>query len=390
MLLAIFVFLLVADIGVGSSVDPPELVASEKGISNCLNILNAAVVCSLETKQQSCCAVVEKLDYHGCFCDAIFENLLALDKDLDKLRNDFLPICIPEESHFQNISKCPPTIFLEIQQECQDSKLIEKRLTSIKRFGDALKELQFKHLDTFEDYVPYFSDIVHEDVNAIITYVGKYSGFQGFLEYMLLSLPVVTKNLMYTAFELFQGWKLFQDGSFGAQVQLEWRFLNESITLWSRELTQFKFDTCDHKIIELTIRGDMNFGEVLKPGIEKGQWSVENGLCPTIMEHCSDQSLNVSEFRDMESCVAFQKALPTLADCDPSGFWSGMGNTTFCKWKHSFMVPFRPHHHCPHTGTGHISDDHGEFQCVQEDCDRSTSIFEKVKDELSISPDPKS
>ena len=63
----------------------PTNVASEKGVTNCLNALNAASICSLgPTKQQSCCAAVEKLDYHGCFCDAIFDNLIIYEESMEK------------------------------------------------------------------------------------------------------------------------------------------------------------------------------------------------------------------------------------------------------------------------------------------------------------------
>ena len=88
--------------------------------------------------------------------------------------------------------------------------------------------------------------------------------------------------------------------------------------------------------------------------------------------------------------MTFQRALPMGQNCDgdESGFLKGNGNSTFCKAKHAFMIPFRPYHHCPHTGRGYLADDHGKFQCTPADCSASTSVFKEVERKMSIPVDP--
>ena len=370
---------------------PSEIVASEKDVTNCMNALNAAAVCSLgPTQQPSCCAAIENLDYYGCFCEAIFENLLIFEDDLINLRDDILPICIPEESTFRNISQCPSRTLLHIQQECHANNLIGRRLASIRKLGETLDKIEDLKLTTYEEFLPYFSDIFHEDMALYVSTLGVFSGIESALEYFVLSLRTFTNDLWYRSFSLLQDWKLFEDGSLGVQTETEWVLFKESTTRWSRDSNLFEFGDCDDKILKMTMITGVNYSELLSSSIQKGQpWSVENHVCPSIMEHCSDPSLNVSEFKDLDSCITFQRSLPTFGNCngDVSGYFSALGNSLICKWKHSFLVPFRPHHHCPHTGTGNLADDKGKFLCVQEDCSLPISVFDDVKDKLSIVPD---
>jgi len=364
-----------------------DIVASEQGVSTCLNLLTTAAVCSLGSSQgQACCAAVEILDYHGCFCDSIFNIIVTLDNEFKNLRENLLPICMPAETHFQRISQCPSTTFLSLQQKCHDDHILERRLSSVKALSDAIALIRYKKLASSEEYISLLSDIVHENITATLSQVGVYTGIESFVEYVLLSSPVINNNLMEQTFSYSYGWHLSEDGNIAFQTENQWTFFGSKIR-WISALHKTEFSDCDDKILGFTEALDSSLSRIMLPKmIEKAQpWSVENFMCPSIIEHCSDPSLNVSEFEDTEACVAFQRSLPNK-QCD-SIHQSMEGNTVACKLRHAFMVQFRPNHHCPHTGTGNLPDDRGKFVCVPDDCSKSTELLDALEKNTKVTSD---
>ena len=364
-----------------------NIVASEQGLADCLNLLTTAAVCSLGAPQQhSCCAAVENLDYHGCFCDSIFDIIIIMNDDLKNLREDLLPICIPEESHFRRISQCPPTTFLSVQRKCNDDRILQKRLNSLNTFNDVLEQIRATKLDTFEEYMSLFSDVFTEDSKLIVSPAGIYSGIEAIVEYSILSSPIINDGLVDITFAYYYDWHVSEDGNVSFLTEAKYFFFGSTTRLISLK-TKLVFPECGDKVLDLILLIDPTLSRIIPQGMVKGQpWSAENSTCPKITKYCSDPLLNVSEFKDAEACVTFQNSLP-VQQCDGT-HQSMLGNSTLCKFRHAYLVQWRPDHHCPHTGAGHFPDDKGNFVCVPQECSLSSTVFDDVDKELEVASDP--
>lgn len=87
-------------------------------------------------------------------------------------------------------------------------------------------------------------------------------------------------------------------------------------------------------------------------------WGIEN-ICNYHEQYCTG---SYKQFANFAECKRFMQALPRVSPACGNGLIMS-GNSTTCRFKHSFMVPLAPQNHCFHIGYGDMPDSNGKFKC---------------------------
>jgi hypothetical protein len=96
---------------------------------------------------------------------------------------------------------------------------------------------------------------------------------------------------------------------------------------------------------------------------EKSHTWAHEDVCNYHDEYCTGSN---QQFVDHAECMRFMNALPTVsAACGVPEALSG--NSSACRFKHHYMIPFAPELHCFHIGYG-LPDAHGEIKCSEAEC----------------------
>lgn len=96
-------------------------------------------------------------------------------------------------------------------------------------------------------------------------------------------------------------------------------------------------------------------------------------ICMRHDRHCNTPQTR--QFQDVFACMKYYESIP-FATCGKEVF---NGNNALCRFKHSFMVKFRPNEHCPHIGRN-------SEPCTDADCDGDFRACTDKPGEVAYTP----
>ena len=335
-------------------------------IGRCWDAANTAAICAFGQQTQSCCAAIARMDALGCFCDSVFYAMLKLDNNLLNLRINLLDDCVPLPAQYNRTVGCD-ALQADMDNPCTSppyNRTIKsiaggERMAAIQELSD----LFTKYEDNFQYDSAYadFARVLDADAELHIYGVGSYTGLESFVEYLTVALPDSNGGLWGTKNRYAYDWTL-DNHTIGVRLKSHNTFYGGAVNRTLEWINEYTFRPCSDLIVELRVRPEAEFADLLAGGLDRPEHSVE-AYCRTILEYCVDPA--VREFSSLDDCVTFHSSLPRY-ECGAAHRLEG--NATSCKMRHAYMIPLRPLHHCPHSGKGDVSDDQGKFVCTPQDC----------------------
>lgn len=210
-------------------------------------------------------------------------------------------------------------------------------------------------------------DAADEGVRVVVPAAGVYTGIEDVIEYISLVVGVVndgyayyynssSSNLQYFAGNASLSFDVAQKAKFYCSTLPSETDAGECQTeeLDSLSLHHVSFKPCTALIKQYVIAYD----DVQNYMATKGARAAT--VCARHSKHCTGEN---RQFADFMGCMEFMESIPFVT-CAAQVF---NGDNMVCRFKHSFMVQFRPDTHCPHLGRTNTkctdADCGGDFSC---------------------------
>ena len=214
-----------------------------------------------------------------------------------------------------------------------------------------LKEAQ--SFEEFEAGMQEIWDVEDKDIQVIIPAAGTYTGIEQVIEYISLVVGSLNNGFAYYYDSVISnlGEYFPTNSSYAFQVAQKSQFyctvlpsandsgICETGAIDSLALHHVTWKPCTALIKQYVIAYDDQQNYLAT----KGASPVT--VCTRHERYCADDENN-KQFDSFLDCMNFMESIPSVS-CGAEIF---NGDNMLCRFKHSFMAPFRPNVHCPHLG----------------------------------------
>jgi len=262
-----------------------------------------------------------------------------------------------------------------------------------------IKYSNLKEAKSFEEFnagMRELWDIDDPYIKIIVPVAGKYAGIESIVEYIALVVGSLNHGFAYYYDATISKLLYFPtNSSYAFEVNQKSQFYCtelpsassagncETGEIASLAYHHITFKPCTPLISQYVVAYDQLQNYLAVKG------SSPEIVCARHERWCTGDNKQYDDFFD---CMEFMESIPS-ASCGEAF----NGDNAVCRFKHSFLIPFRPEIHCPHVSreTNKCSDDdcNGDFMCdgkpgeirysenLHEKCDACRSPkFLKLKD----------
>ena len=257
-------------------------------------------------------------------------------------------------------------------------QLTQARQITLARYSN------LKEASTFEEYdqgMRALWDIQDENIKVIVPAAGTYVGIENVIEYIALVVGVANEGYAYYYDSNLSNFQYFpNNSSFAFQVDQKSKFfcqlksagadpadtICETDETDSLSLHHVSFKPCTALLKQYVVAYD----DVQNYLATKGARAAT--VCARHNQYCLGEN---KQFYDFMDCMEYMESIP-FTTCGQEVF---NGDNMLCRFKHSFMVRFRPEKHCAHIGPDSIP-------CTDEDCDGDFRACEATPGDLTYTP----
>lgn len=229
-----------------------------------------------------------------------------------------------------------------------------KRQLVIRRYA-SLKEAT--NFDQYEGGMRALWDTADSNIKVSVPIAGTYTGIEQIIEYISLVVGVVNDGLVFFSDAAVSNFKYFPtNSSYAFDVDQKVSFYCtdkdtcQTPKYPSKSLQHISFKPCSTLIKQVVVTYDEFTSYLATKGVRAAS------VCGRHEKYCTTPA--TKQFKDFLECMQFMESIPSVT-CGSEFF---NGENLVCRWKHSFMMKFRPEVHCSHVGKD-------SPPCDDESCD---------------------
>jgi len=369
---------------------------AQTNTNTCLQLLgnlNANCPQSTLIPNLQCCLAVSSFNKAGCFCNPTMSTLAGAS-NINLINNVVRPTCA--------LLAVNPLWWIPIAVNKASWKKVDCATFSGKTYNGGVCALNDMELDNARigssigistaiqsvivgtangqcfDYNAFLNSLsVFLDPVPTVTVgygIGSYTDLNSAVEYLALASPAVNKDFWrfvtispdpaQVLFVVPGGSTVILGATGGGQW---WRACNQGAQGYMEQ--NIMFEGCNTVIKNYNVPGTSsvtgqptnlaNFVNKFYLAAQNTKtWGVEN-ICRYHDQYCTGTN---KQFVSFSECMRFMGTLPAVSPTCGNGLILS-GNSTTCRFKHSFMIPLEPSAHCFHIGYGNRPDAHGKFKC---------------------------
>ena len=369
--------------------------ANASNTNTCLQLLgnlNAKCPQNQLIPSLQCCLAVSEFNKAGCFCNPTISTLAGAS-NVNLINNVVRPACavlavnplwwIPikvNRATWKRVSCAPFATKTYNGGTCEmnDMQLDNARISASIGVSTAIQAVivgtQNDQCFDFNNFLNSLKVFLDPVPTVTVGYgIGSYTDLASAVEYLALASPAVNKDFWrfvtinpdpaQTLYVAPGGSTIILGATGGGQW---WRACNSGAQGYMEQ--NIVFEGCNTVIKTYYVPGASsltgqptnlnNFVNKFYLAQRTKTWGIEN-ICRYHEEYCTGSN---QQFSDYNECMRFMGALPEVSPQCGNGLILS-GNSTTCRFKHSFMIPFDPAAHCFHIGYGNHPDKNGKFKC---------------------------
>lgn len=250
------------------------------------------------------------------------------------------------------------------------------------RMGTIAKYSALKEASSFEEYesgMRSLWDSVDEGIRVVVPAAGVYTGIASVIEYIALVVGVANDGFAHYYNSVPSNFQAFpNNSSYSFQVAQKAKFYCnsppsndnagdcQSDEMDSLSLHHISFKPCTTLIKQYVVAYDHMQSYMATKGARAAT------VCSRHNQYCTGEN---SQFENFMECMHYMESIP-FTTCGAIVF---QGDSMLCRFKHSFMVRFRPEKHCPHIGRESLP-------CDDDDCLGDFGACEADPGDLSYTP----
>eukprot|EP01004_Peranema_trichophorum_P006078 NODE_4915_length_1095_cov_39.557613_g4367_i0.p1 GENE.NODE_4915_length_1095_cov_39.557613_g4367_i0~~NODE_4915_length_1095_cov_39.557613_g4367_i0.p1 ORF type:complete len:268 (+),score=33.98 NODE_4915_length_1095_cov_39.557613_g4367_i0:60-863(+) len=226
-----------------------------------------------------------------------------------------------------------------------DTELFNARLNTIAKLGTAL----IINVTKLDDYLNALSPLLTDNTTLVATKLGTYHGVRDVAEYLTLQNYYMNQGFLTNAGATLITLNVVGPDQINTLINQTLRYRN----LLERTYTMnsnYIFEQCGVRIQnfeyiipdQLVIDATNAVGSILE-------------LCSSIQSSCNGSNV---QYPNIDACMNFMSGLPKSA-CVEARL---QGNSSSCRFIHTYLARYDPDLHCPHTGVSSAG------KCVNTDC----------------------
>ncbi len=266
-------------------------------------------------------------------------------------------------------ANCPSSVNLQ--------QLTIARQLTLRRYSDLKEAASFEAYDTAMRELWYKND---SNIRVIVPAAGTYIGIEDIVEYIALVVGVANDGFAHYYNARVSGFKYYpNNSSYSFKVDQKVKFYCrraptttdpgdcQTGEIDSIALHHVSFEPCTPLLKQYVIGYD-DYQNYLAT---KGARLIT--ICMRHEQHCTTPQTR--QFRDIFDCMKYYETIP-FTTCGAEVF---NGDNALCRFKHSFMVKFRPEKHCAHIGRN-------SKPCTDADCDGDFRSCTSKPGEITYTP----